>query len=319
MAKPKVAFYWCSSCGGCEEAVVDLEENILKVVDAVDIVFWPCAMDFKVEDVEKMQDAEITVSLINGAIRLDEQEHMAKLLRKKSKVVIANGACACLGGVVGLANFSNKQDVINAVYRDTPSTEKRSGILPQTSCEDHGRKLQLPEFYNTVKPLDAVIDVDYYLPGCPTTPQLLLNAVTALLSGKLPPKGAVLADTRALCDTCSRRDSKPEKLAITEFKRVYEIELDPEKCFLAQGVICMGPATRGGCGERCIKANMPCRGCFGPLDNVIDFGAKAMSMIASLIGTNDEEEIKKIVDTIPDKAGLFYRYSLASSLLKGKK
>jgi len=64
--------------------------------------------------------------------------------------------------------------------------------------------------------------VDYYLPGCPTTPELIADAVAAIVEGKLPDKGAVLADSRALCDTCSRRDSKPERLTISEFKRVYE-------------------------------------------------------------------------------------------------
>ncbi len=101
--KPKVAFYWCASCGGCEEAVVDLAEGVLDVVAAVDIVFWPVALDFKVEDVEAMKDGSITVSFINGAIRLSEQEEMAKLLRRKSQVVIAFGSCSHLGGIPGLA------------------------------------------------------------------------------------------------------------------------------------------------------------------------------------------------------------------------
>ena len=78
MTKPKIALYWCSSCGGCEESVIDLAEDILKVVEAVDIVFWPVAMDFKYSDVEAMADGEISASLINGAIRMDEQEHIAK-------------------------------------------------------------------------------------------------------------------------------------------------------------------------------------------------------------------------------------------------
>ena len=102
--KPKVAFYWCASCGGCEESVVDLAEDILGVVAAVDIVFWPVAMDFKKTDVEAMADGSIVASLINGAIRSSEQEEMAHLLRRKSQVVIAYGACAQLGGIPGLAN-----------------------------------------------------------------------------------------------------------------------------------------------------------------------------------------------------------------------
>ena len=103
-AKPKVAFYWAASCGGCEIAVLAVHEKILDIAAAVDIVFWPVAMDFKYSDVEAMQDGEIAATLINGAIRTDEQEHIAKLLRKKSQLIIAHGSCAHIGGVVGLAN-----------------------------------------------------------------------------------------------------------------------------------------------------------------------------------------------------------------------
>lgn len=319
MSKPKVGLYWCSSCGGCEEAVVDLAENILKVVEAVDIVFWPVAMDFKYSDVEAMQDGEMAVVLINGAVRLSEQEQIAKLLRKKAKLVVANGACAHMGGIVGLGNFSKGEELLEKAYRNAPSVRNLQGILPQVKTEESGKTLELPSFYNTVKALDQVIDVDYYLPGCPTTPALILNAVLAILSGKLPPKGTVLADTRALCDTCPLRDTKPEKIKIKEFKRTYEVMLDPERCYLDQGVICLGPATRGGCEARCIKGNAPCRGCFGPTDNVGDQGAKFVSMLASMIEATDEEEIRKIMRSIPDPAGLFYKYSTAVSFLRGRK
>ena len=99
---------------------------------------------------------------------------------------------------------------------------------------------------------------------------------------------------------------------------MYETIWDPEKCFLVEGIICLGPATRGGCEERCIKANMPCKGCFGPTDNVEDQGAKFLSSIVSIIDARDEKELNQIIDSIPDPAGLFYKYSLATSLLKGK-
>ena len=82
--KPKVGFYWCASCGGCEESVVDLAEDILMVTYAVDIVFWPVAMDFKKDDVKKMEDGSILVTMINGAVRTSEQEEMARLIRKKA-------------------------------------------------------------------------------------------------------------------------------------------------------------------------------------------------------------------------------------------
>ena len=131
MAKPKVAFYWCSSCGGCEETVVDLNEDILKVAGAVDIVMWPVAMDFKKKDIEAMADGEIAVAFINGAIRLAEQEEMARLLRRKAGLVVAFGACAHLGGIPGLANFYNRESVFQRAYREVLSVDNPSGTLPQ--------------------------------------------------------------------------------------------------------------------------------------------------------------------------------------------
>lgn len=319
VGKPKVAFYWCASCGGCEESIVDLAEDILKVVDAVDIVFWPVALDFKKKDVEAMEDGSIAVSFINGAVRLSEQEEMAKLLRRKSGLVVAHGSCSHLGGIPGLGNFWNKETIFHRVYHTTPSTDNPDGTLPLEKSELDGKELYLPRFYDTVLPLNQVIDVDYYLPGCAPPRDLILNAVTAILEGKLPPKGAVLSPNKSLCDDCKRNETKPEKLAIKEIKRPWEVLIDPEKCFLTQGIICMGPATRTGCGERCIEGNMPCRGCFGPTDQVYDQGAKFLSALASILDTNDEKEIEKLVDTVVDPAGSFYRFSLPSSILRRKR
>jgi F420-non-reducing hydrogenase small subunit len=198
------------------------------------------------------------------------------------------------------------------------------GITPQLKTKVDEGELELPEFYDTVKTMAQTIPVDYFLPGCPPPPDLILNAVTAILEGKLPEKGSVLAPKKALCDTCPVKDSKPEKLSIKEIKRPWQVKMDPNLCFLAQGVICMGPATRSGCGETCIRANQPCRGCFGPVDGVADQGAKALSMIASLLGIEDEdtlteEQISQLIDGIADPAGTFYRFSLPSSLLGRKR
>ncbi len=321
MAKPKVAIYWCASCGGCEETVVDLNEDLLKVADAVDIVLWPVALDFKRKDIEALKDGDIAVSFINGSIRLKEQEDMVKLLRQKSGLVVAFGACAHLGGIPGLANFCSRETIFQFAYKDSPSTDNPKGITPQEESVTDSYEFELPKFYNTVKTLDQTIPVDYYLPGCPPPPDLVMNAVNAILTGKLPEKGAVLAPNIALCDTCPLKDSKPEKISIKQIKRPWEIKIDPEKCFLVQGLFCYGPATRTGCGETCIKANMPCRGCFGPVDGITDQGAKALAMFVSMLGLEDEEkmsddEVHKLIDNFPDPAGTFYRFSLPSSLLR---
>jgi F420-non-reducing hydrogenase small subunit len=317
--KPKVAFYWLASCGGCEEAVVDLAEKVLDVVAAVDIVFWPVALDFKRKDVEAMADGSLAAAFINGAVRSTEQEEMVHLLRRKAQVLVAFGSCSHLGGIPGLANVADRESMLATAYRDSPSVVNPDGVMPQLGYDENGHHVSLPELYDTVRTLDQVADVDYYLPGCAPTPALIAAAVMALLSGKLPAKGSVLAPDVALCDECPRQKSKPEKLALSAFKRPSEVVLNQEDCLLAQGVMCIGPATRAGCDALCPKGNMPCTGCFGPTSRVRDQGAKALSGIASTIDSNDAAEIERILAAIPDPIGTFYRYSLPSSLLRRRR
>lgn len=316
--KPKLAFYWCASCGGCEESVVDLAEDILMVAGAVDIVFWPVAMDFKRSDVEAMEDGSIFATLINGAIRTSEQEEMARLIRRKSKVVIAYGSCAHMGGIPSLANEFTRAQIMEYMYQEAPSVVNPEKTRPMLSFKHNSQSVTLPEIRNLVRSLDQVIDVDYYLPGCPPTPKLLKQAVLTLLSGELPPKGSVLSPDEALCEECPRKESKPSDLTFKNFYRPHEVLLDKTKCLLSQGVVCMGPATRAGCEALCISGNMPCSGCFGPTSRVKDQGAKMLSSICSNISENDEEGIDKILDGIPDPVGTFYRYGLAASLLRKK-
>ena len=316
--KPKVAFYWCASCGGCEEAVVDLAEDILAVVSAVDIVLWPVAMDFKKADIEARPDKSIVACFINGAVRTTEQEEWVRLLRRKSQVVISFGACANSGGIPALANQSTKEGILKFVYEDCPGVDNPGKTRPQIKCEDGGRTLTLPDLHGMVRSLDQVIDVEYYLPGCPPTPKLIMAAVQALLSGKLPPTGTVLSPDIALCEECKRKDSKPADLALTEFKRPHQVQIDPEKCLLAQGLVCMGPATRGGCEALCPGGNMPCTGCFGPTSRVKDQGAKFVSSVFSNIVPKEEKEIDAVLDGIPDPVGTFYRYGLSKCLLRRK-
>ncbi|MCK4933891.1 oxidoreductase, partial [Candidatus Bathyarchaeota archaeon] len=111
MDKLKIAFYWAASCGGCEIAVLDINEKILDVVAKAEIVFWPVAMDIKYKNVEAMPDKTIDVCFFNGAIRNSENEEMAKLLRKKSKTLIAFGSCAHEGCVLGLANLHDREAI----------------------------------------------------------------------------------------------------------------------------------------------------------------------------------------------------------------
>jgi F420-non-reducing hydrogenase small subunit len=315
MSKPKVAFYWCASCGGCEEAVVDLNEVVLDVVEAVDIVFWPVAMDFKAADVAALADGELAAAFINGAIRTSEQREMVELLRRKAGAVVAFGACAWLGGIPGLANLYSRESILEYVYRESPSTVDGDGVRPLEEFETPEGRVRLPHFDDDVRTLDQVIDVDYYLPGCPPPGALIAQAVMALVEGKLPEKGSVLAPDVALCSECPRAETKPEDLKVARFHRPQEIVADADTCLLAQGLVCLGPATRSGCGAVCMAANMPCTGCMGPTSRVIDHGAKALSAIASLMETQEQDEIAALAEQIADPVGTFYRYSLPASLL----
>ncbi|MCK4761692.1 MAG: oxidoreductase [Candidatus Aminicenantes bacterium] len=316
--KIKLAVYWGAACGGCCVSVLDVHEKLFDVVAAADLVFWPIALDIKYKDVEAMPDGHIDVTLFNGAVRNSENEHLAKLLRQKTKVLVAYGSCAHMGGIPGLANFTTKDELFKRIYDETESTVNPDKIRPQPEHEVPEGKLKLPEFYNDVRTLDQVVDVDYYLPGCPPQTERLVEVFMAIVSGaELPPKGSVVgALDKAQCDECKRK--KSDNKLIKKFYRPWEIQDDGETCFLEQGVICMGPATRGGCGVRCIEGNAPCRGCYGPPPDVPDPGAKMMSAIATMIDADDEEEIAKIVAQIDDPAGTFYRFSLPGSMLRRK-
>jgi len=314
MSKPKVALYWAASCGGCEIAVLDIGDKILDLAAAVDIVFWPCAMDIKYKDVEAMEDGEIDLCLFNGAIRTEENERMARLLRKKSKILVAYGSCAHEGCIPALANAKTRKGIFERAYFESPTTDNPQRVLPQTSCQVPEGELTLPEFYETVKTLGQVVEVDYTVPGCPPVAEQTWAVLEAVLTGALPPKGAVVgAGEKIVCDDCPR--TKEEK-KIKGFVRPHQVIPEPEKCLLEQGIFCAGFATRAGCGAQCIQANMPCRGCYGPPPNVMDQGAKIVSGLGSIIDARDPEEVQRIVNQIPFPIGMFYRFGLSQSILR---
>ena len=316
MAKLKLGLYWAASCGGCDVAVLDTNEKILDVAEIADIVFWPIALDFKYHHVEAMEDKAIDVCLFNGAVRNSEQEKIARLLRAKSKTMVAFGSCACFGGIPALGNFTNRAEIFERAYVEAPSNDNPDRAFPETITQVDGNELELPEFYDTVLTLAQVVDVEYFVPGCPPPVPLILKIVEALATNSLPPPGAVIASDKTLCDECPR---KKEEKNISKIYRPHEIIPDPEKCLLEQGILCMGPATRGGCGALCIKVNMPCRGCFGPPAGVKDQGAKLISAVASIYQTNSEEDIAQMVKDVVDPAGTFYRFGLADSMLRRKR
>lgn len=313
--KVKTAFYWATSCGGCEEAVLDINEKILDVLEKIDILFWPVAVDTKYADVEALEDKSLDVAFINGGISNSEQEEVVKLLHKKAKAIIAFGSCAHMGGIPGLRNLYSMDEGLEHVYFNTPSTNNPHKTLPQEKYKMDGGEVELPALFPNVKTLEEVIPVNLYIPGCPPSPETIEKALGALLSGEIPDDIVLGAESKSLCNFCERNETKPQNLSIDRFYRVHEKTTPSDECFLAEGVVCLGSVTRGGCGERCINANMPCRGCYGPLPDVKDMGLRFLSTIASLtsVGNDGKADQKPSTNSIKDPTGTFYRFSYPHS------
>jgi len=321
-AKPKFAMYWAASCGGCEIAVLNIGEKILDVDANFEVVFWPVAMDAKYKDVEAMEDKSILLTLFNGGIRNKENEEIAHLLRRKSQLLVAFGSCACEGCIPGLANLSTPEQIFNAAY-ESVSTENPEHYRPAFDYAMPEGDIHIPKFFPILRTLDQVVDVDYYMPGCPPESHQIaavIDLVIQVLNGQasLPPKGSVIgAGGSTVCDDCPRQRNVK---TISAFRRIQDLtDPDPDICLLEQGIPCNGPATRSGCGALCPQAGAQCIGCYGPAEGVLDYGARLITAYASVIDSNDPAEIERILDGIPDPVGQFYRFNLAGSLLRASK
>lgn len=309
MAKPKLAVYWGAACGGCDIAILDIEAHLLEVAAAFDLALWPCAADFKYRDVAALPDGDIVLTLFNGAIRTSENEALARLLRAKSRLLVAFGSCAQSGGIPALANTFAPAEIFAASYTASPSTPNPDGVLPVPQTAVAEGHLELPEFQASVRALHQVVTVDYTVPGCPPQPAQIWNVLSRLLEGgELPPPGAVLgAGEKACCDECSRLREEKRLMA---FVRPHQVVADPTRCLLDQGMVCLGPATRSGCGALCPAAGMPCRGCYGPPPGVTDQGARMLSALASVIDAREPAQIEAVLDGLDDPLGTLYRFGL---------
>lgn len=322
-AKPKLALYWAAACGGCEIAVCNTHEFILEVDRFFDFCFCPCLLDTKKAEVESWPDGSILLTLFNGAIRTTENLEMARLLRRKSQVLVAFGSCAYEGCIPALGNLVEPGETLRRVYQDQV-TAVPGAVPPSTRAAVPEGDLELPQLLDRVYSLGQVVPVEYFMPGCPPEPHQIINVLSLVMSGAaLPAVGSIIgAGTSTVCDECTKRR---ENKRIPGFKRVHEIIPVPNLCLLEQGMVCMGVATRDGCGGLCPEVDMPCIGCYGPTDGVVDQGAKMASTLGSILdieplkehpeGAGMNAQADRAISGIPDWAGTLYKFSLAESLL----
>ncbi|MBI5359699.1 MAG: methyl viologen-reducing hydrogenase [Planctomycetes bacterium] len=293
----RVAEEWLATCGGCEVTILDIGEPLLNILPKLQFVHMPVLMDNKyfgqTGEKKALEIPQADVGIITGSIRNKENRHIAEEMRKKCKTLIAMGSCACYGGIPALGNLSTKDEILDKVYRGSKSTDSASNP-----------NKDIPEMEDRVYSVAEVVKCDIELPGCPTSPELFAEALTALLEGK-PFK----LSEKSVCDECP---TKREKKAVSNLKRPLEpIEAKPGqplsevRCLMEQGFLCQGPATKSGCGgttdktPRCIKAYMPCRGCFGPIRK----GANPMVDMMNALSTAGLK-----ADQIADRAATFNRF-----------
>jgi F420-non-reducing hydrogenase small subunit len=301
--KPKIAMAWASSCGGCDVALLDTGALLLDLLAHCEVLFWPMVMDARYADVEALPDAGIDLCFFNGSLRTQEDWRMAQLLRRKSRQLVAFGVCAETGGIQALANASPRADLLRAVHEDQPGWA--GPTLPGSQPGSN-----LPALLGKVHPLCAAVPVDGLVAGCPPSSQELRILLQGIIQGQWPSSKAWPLPQQALCLTCGRlRKESP----VSGFTTTAHFQPDPKICFLDQGLVCLGPVTRGGCHEACLQSNMACRGCQGQAQGCLDSGAGMVGVLAPLLKGQDAG---LAAQTLADPLGTFYPFTLGASSLK---
>jgi F420-non-reducing hydrogenase small subunit len=290
--KATIATTWLQGCSGCHISFLDLHEELFDVAELIEVKY-STLVDIK-------EIPEVDIGLIEGSVATEENEKILKMFRKKCKTLVSFGTCACYGGISGMRNLFPVEEVLKRAYIDTESTV--DGKIPQDP--------DLPSLKKNVQPIDQIVKVDAYIPGCPPLPSVIKHSLISILNGEQPD-----LQTRNLCEECNR---KKVKLLVSNRDFItdnvvspQELDtIDEELCFLEQGVLCMGPATREGCHSRCLKGNMPCRGCMGPTPAATEQGAKMINALSSILPAGALMFNEDIV-------GVGYRYSMPISIIPG--
>jgi len=313
--KKNIAVYTATGCRTCELALLDIHYQVQRLHRVADIVYWPYLLGSQHAELARLE--AIDICFYAGAVRTHSERQMAELLRAKSRFMVALGSCAGFGGLPGLVNLATR-------------TGPPAAVEPPADASDP--QLELAALEPQVAGLTQVVAVDYVVPGCPPTQNLVWSALQGVLceagsqahlsyaasrlpqkvaqamaSGVRPPLGTVFAGEKAVCASCSR---VKEQKRFESVKRPYQAYESTGRCLLEQGLVCSGIATREGCGGLCTGVGIPCRGCFGKAEAVYDPGAKMVAAISSTFDADKPQKIDAVADQFLDMVGTFYRYTL---------
>lgn len=290
----KIALEALASCSGCEISILDLHENLVKLLDQAEIVYAPVLMDVK-----EVPD-DIDIAIVSGSVRNVENKERLEELRKKSKILVAYGTCACYGGITGMADLYTPEEVTASTYTNNASTE--SAPLPNEV---------VPELLSIVHPTDHFTTIDGFIPGCPPKEQLTQDILIPLVNDEAPdvPKKSVCADCQ----------NQMEHIEFDKIHRRIEGNPEPGKCFLSQGYVCMGSVTLGRCGALCTAAGVPCHGCGGPALDVLrepshDLYNGVIKRIAHLSKMPEKDVEKQIYDI----GHIIYGFVIGSTIMEDK-
>jgi F420-non-reducing hydrogenase small subunit len=302
----KLAVISGAVCGGCDVALASLGEKLLELLKHYEVVYWSTVVDKKLSELLKLDEIDVLIHM--GGISTEEEAELARDISSKARVKVSFGTCSVYGGIPGLNSLYKPREVYEA-------------IASQVEVRLEGDSLGLPRPINYSAYTD-IVEPDIIAPGCPPDDVVLEQLFELLIkyaeTRRLESRLVLLGASESLCNKCPR-NPKTTKIKMPGIKRVFEVKLDENKCFLEQGVLCMGPATRAVCDHSCIRVNYPCTGCGGPVELSSDAGLSAMSAIASVLLVDQEKTVlepglAKEIDKIRDIVGSFYRYTLRKSL-----
>ncbi len=173
--KVKIGTVWLGGCSGCHMSFLDLDERLIELYEKAEIMSSPIT-DWKLHTpVKEYQDyPEVDVTLVEGAVVNTDNVEVLKLVRERSKIVVAFGDCAVTGNVPAYRNLFKVEDVLNSVYIEKSHSNK---MIPND-------EVVIPKLLKKVVPIHHVVKVDAFIPGCPPSADSIWYAIKCLIEGK---------------------------------------------------------------------------------------------------------------------------------------